>query len=214
MPRLSEEQDRERVARMFEFDATASGSEVVLGIDEVGRGPVAGPLAAGGVVFDRSMYIKRLNDSKKISEKRRPVVASQIKELARWHSVVFIDPKRIDELGIANAIIEAFGSIISKCEEDGISATTILVDGNQIDLSDKRVKCIIKGDTKSASIAAASVVTKVERDDYMRDIAQEYPHFGWESNKGYGTASHMSAIGEMGLSPYHRKSFLTKFLQQ
>jgi ribonuclease HII len=212
MPRLTEEQDRARVQSLFDFDFDASHGGLVLGIDEVGRGPVAGPLAAGGVVFEGATYIKWLNDSKKITEKRRPIVADDIKEKSLFSTVVFVQATEIDELGIAEALKVAFKQVIFECENSSIIPSTILVDGNSLDLSDSRVKCIIKGDSNSAAIAAASVVAKVKRDNLMKELDKLFPHYEWASNKGYGTKAHLDAVKNFGLTEYHRRSFLKKYI--
>ena len=216
MPRLTREQDEARVSELFAFDEQIAfefaGNEkaVILGIDEVGRGPVAGPLAAGGVVWEAPTYIQYLNDSKKITEKRRPVVAQVIESKAKFASVEFISAKEIDEIGIVSALKKAFKAVITDCESAGIIPDVILIDGNEIDV-DVRVKTVVKGDAKSASIAAASVVAKVRRDNFMRDMAVGFPEFGWEKNKGYGTKAHLDAIMKHGMNEQHRKSFLKNF---
>ena len=216
MPRLTREQDEQRVKGLFDFDKSIAeevvGNEdaIILGIDEVGRGPVAGPLAAGGVVWEAPTYVQFLNDSKKITEKRRPQVAQEIESKAKFACVEFISVKEIDEMGIVPSLKKAFKAVISNCEEEGIVPDVILIDGNEIDV-DVRVKTVVKGDAKSASIAAASVVAKVRRDNFMRGLAREFPEFGWESNKGYGTKAHLDAIMEHGMNEQHRKSFLKSF---
>ena len=216
MPRLTREQDEARVRALFAFDEqigiefAGNNNAVILGIDEVGRGPVAGPLAAGGVVWEAPTYIQYLNDSKKITEKRRPVVAQVIESKAKFACVEFISAKEIDEIGIVSALKKAFKVVITDCESAGIIPDVILIDGNEIDV-DTRVKTVVKGDAKSASIAAASVIAKVRRDNFMRDLAREFPEFGWESNKGYGTKAHLDAIMEHGMNEQHRKSFLKSF---
>ena len=217
MPRLTREQDEARVRALFAFDEqiaiefAGNNNAVVLGIDEVGRGPVAGLLAAGGVVWEAPTYIQYLNDSKKITEKRRPQVAQEIESKAKFACVEFISVKEIDEMGIVPSLKKAFKAVISNCEDRGIIPDVILIDGNEIDV-DERVKTVVKGDAKSASIAAASVIAKVRRDNFMRDLAREFPEFGWEQNKGYGTKEHLAAISKFGLSEHHRRTFLKKFL--
>ena len=216
MPRLTQQQDEARVRELFDFDKkmsfelTGKYNAVILGIDEVGRGPVAGPLAAGGVVWEEPIYIPYLNDSKKITEKRRPQVANNIERKAKFSCVEFVSASEIDELGIIPSLKKAFRTVISSCEHAGIFPDIILIDGNEIDV-DARVKTVVKGDAKSASIAAASVVAKARRDNLMRSFAAEHPEFGWESNKGYGTKAHLDAIERFGMNEQHRKSFLKKF---
>lgn len=212
MPRLTEEQDRQRVSALFEFDRRLGRGSLILGIDEVGRGPLAGPLAAGGVVFEAETYIKWLNDSKKITENRRPEVANNIISKALFSTVAMIEPKIIDEVGIAKALRFSFCEVIKRCEDAHITLGAILIDGNNIDLDDDRVHCIVKGDSKSASIAAASVIAKVERDNYMEELSQKYPEYEWSKNKGYGTKAHIDAINKFGITEHHRKSFLKKYM--
>ena len=216
MPRLTKEQDEARVRALFAFDEQiakeVSGKEnaTILGIDEVGRGPVAGPVAAGGVVWEAPTYVQYLNDSKKITEKRRPLVAEEVKAKAKFSSVEFVSAAEIDEEGIVPSLKKAFRAVISACESAGTVPDVILIDGNEIDV-DPRVKTVVKGDGKSAAIAAASVIAKVERDNLMRGLAREFPEFEWDSNKGYGTKAHLDAIRRFGLNEQHRKSFLKNF---
>ena len=216
MPRLTKEQDEARVRALFAFDEQiakeVSGKEnaTILGIDEVGRGPVAGPVAAGGVVWEAPTYVQYLNDSKKITEKRRPLVAEEVKAKAKFSYVEFVSAAEIDEEGIVPSLKKAFRAVISACESAGTVPDVILIDGNEIDV-DPRVKTVVKGDGKSAAIAAASVIAKVERDNLMRGLAREFPEFEWDSNKGYGTKAHLDAIRRFGLSEQHRKSFLKNF---
>ena len=218
MAKFDEEKDRQRVSVMFDFDTSTLADIVlkksgyVLGIDEVGRGPVAGPVAAGGVVYEKSHYIKWLNDSKKITEKRRPLVADDIKAKALFSHVEMLDASVIDEIGIAGALKLLFKKMISCCEDNGVKPDIILVDGNNIDLEDDRVRCVVKGDAKSAAIASASVLAKVERDRLMTELDEQYPEYEWSKNKGYGTKSHLQAIERCGVCEYHRKSFLSKYI--
>ena len=216
MPRLTKEQDEARVRALFAFDEQiakeVAGKEnaIILGIDEVGKGPVAGPVAAGGVVWEAPTYVQYLNDSKKITEKRRPLVAEEVKAKAKFSCVEFVSAAEIDEEGIVPSLKKAFRAVISACESAGTVPDVILIDGNEIDV-DPRVKTVVKGDGKSAAIAAASVIAKVERDNLMRGLAREFPEFEWDSNKGYGTKAHLDAIRRFGLSEQHRKSFLKNF---
>ena len=212
MPRLTRQQDEARVAELFAFDELMAGKKnaVILGIDEVGRGPVAGPLAAGGVVWGIPTHVQYLNDSKKITEKRRPQVAKEVEAKAQFSCVEFVSAKVIDEIGIVPALKMAFRAVIKACESTGIVPDVVLIDGNEIDV-DPRVKTVVKGDAKSAAIAAASVVAKVKRDNLMASLALEHPEFGWDANKGYGTKAHLDAIRRFGLSEQHRKSFLKEF---
>ena len=218
MPNLSNlEQDVTRVRHLFEFDKeiarefTNKENPIILGIDEVGRGPIAGPLAAGGVIFKTCDYIQFLNDSKKVTEKRRPIVAEKIKENSKFFKVSMVDAKTIDDIGISQSLKRAFTGVIKTAEKNNFFPDVILIDGNFIDLCDDRVKCIVKGDQKSASIAASSIIAKVERDKFMIEISRNFPEFRWEKNKGYGTREHIDAIKASKISPYHRKTFLKNF---
>ena len=217
MPKLTLEQDKARVKTLFDFDHKIAKSclgkndAIILGIDEVGRGPVAGPVAAGGVVFTNDVFIQYLNDSKKITEKRRPIVAESIKENATFFDVEFASATEIDEFGIVYALKKVFLEIIQKCEKSRIIPDLILIDGNKIDI-DPRVTTVVKGDAQSASIAAASVIAKVARDSLMTDFGHEFPQYEWAKNKGYGTKSHTDAIIKFGLTPQHRRTFLKKFI--
>lgn len=217
MPRLTKEQDEQRVKGLFDFDKSivkeVVGNEnaIILGIDEVGRGPVAGPLGAGGVVWEAPTYVQFLNDSKKITEKRRPQVAQEIESKARFACVEFVEAQTIDEIGIVPSLIRAFKAVIAKCEAQGVIPDVILIDGNEIDV-DARVKTVVKGDSKSACIAAASVIAKVKRDNFMGGLAREFPEFEWDKNKGYGTKAHLDAIARIGVNEQHRKSFLKNYI--
>ena len=217
MPKLTLEQDRARVKSLFDFDRKIAESclgkpdAIILGIDEVGRGPVAGPLAAGGVVFTSEVFIQYLNDSKKITEKRRPIVAESIKKCSTFFDVEYASAAEIDEFGIVCALKKVFLAIIQKCEKSGYIPDLILIDGNKIDI-DPRVTTIVKGDAQSASIAAASVIAKVARDSLMTDLGYEFPQYEWAKNKGYGTKAHTDAILEFGLTDQHRRTFLKKFI--
>lgn len=216
MPRLSAEQEKLRVKEMFDFDASILNSAeavdgLVLGIDEVGRGPVAGPVCAGGVVLPKNTFIEGLNDSKKISPNKREKIAIKIKDVALFSYVSFVDSNTIDEIGIVGALKKAFSEVIEACDTAKISVDIVLLDGNPLNL-DKREINIIKGDAKSAAIASASIIAKVARDEYMDKSSSEYPNYNWIKNKGYGTKEHLQAIENYGLSPIHRRSFLSKYI--
>lgn len=216
MPRLSAEQEKLRVKEMFNFDASILNSAgisdgLVLGIDEVGRGPVAGPVCAGGVVLPKNTFIEGLNDSKKITPNKREKIARIIKEVALYSYVSFVDSKVIDKVGIVGALKQAFSEVIKTCDVINIGVDVVLLDGNPLNL-DKREKSVIKGDAKSAAIASASIIAKVARDEYMDKSSSEYPNYNWIKNKGYGTKEHLQAIENYGLSPLHRRSFLSKYI--
>jgi len=190
--------------------------DYLLGVDEAGRGPAAGGVYAGAVVFkknvDETLFLK-LNDSKKMSKKNRELLYPIIKENS-YYSIKSVGVEKIEEINILNAALLAIKmaalDVISKIKSDNILT---IVDGNKL-IKDFNYpqKYIIKGDSKSASIAAASVLAKVARDNFMNEIDLEYPQYGWKDNKGYLTKKHIEAIKEFGVTPYHRPSFLNKIL--
>jgi ribonuclease HII len=182
---------------------------VVVGVDEVGRGPLAGPLTVGAVVLPSEPKIIGLNDSKQLSDRARRELASQVRAIARGLCIVHIEPGEIDTLGITACLRKAMAAAI-----DGIAldVDAVLIDGNPIGAHAKE-RNIVKGDAKVASIAAASIVAKVERDDLMIAYDGEYPGYGFASNKGYGSQDHIAAIRKLGLTSIHRTSFCTAFAQ-
>lgn len=186
------------------FEKQYNGS-IIAGVDEAGRGPLAGPVVAAAVIIDQSNIIAGINDSKKLSISKRKSLYEEITSNYIW-SVDIVPPEEIDRIGILQSTIKAcFGAVADL----SLRADIILVDGN-MKFADSRFRSIIKGDSKSISIAAASIVAKVTRDRIMKDLALEYPHYGWEKNVGYGTKMHIQAMIEHGLTKYHRKSFKIK----
>lgn len=178
--------------------------DIIAGIDEVGRGPLAGPVVASSVVFDNNTYIEGINDSKKISEKKRELLYDEIIEKALYVGVGTVHSKEIDELNILNATKKAMKLSVLDL---GIIPDLLLIDGNQIDFSEYNQESIIKGDSKSFSIASASIIAKVIRDRMMKNYAKILPEYGFEKHKGYGTKKHFEAIIENKSSIIHRKSF-------
>ena len=177
----------------------------ICGCDEAGRGALAGPVFAGAVILPTDFYHPLLNDSKKISKKTRDVLKIFIEEHAISWAVAKISPKRIDQINILNASIEAMHKAIQKINQE---IDLIIVDGNRF----KKYKginhtCIIKGDSKYMSIASASILAKTYRDDYMKKISEKESLYHWEKNKGYPTKEHKIKIKKYGLSTYHRKTF-------
>lgn len=216
MPRLSQEQEELRVKEMFDFDISmlegvCKPDGLVLGIDEVGRGPVAGPVCAGGVVLPKNTFIESLNDSKKIAAAKREKIASIIKETALFSYVSFVPALFIDEAGIVPALRRAFMDVIKACDNSNIAVEAILLDGVPMGLDEREIN-VVKGDAKSAAIASASIIAKVARDKYMDEMSRDFPEYNWIKNKGYGTKEHLQAIGMRGLTPLHRKSFLGKYI--
>ncbi len=210
----AETAERLRLARMYETEAMLAGEgRLVVGLDEVGRGPVAGPLAVGAVVLPEQPRIAGLNDSKQVSPEDRVSLAAHIKELARAWAVVYIEPADIDRDGMSFSLKRAFSKAVAAVESKIGAVDVILLDGNPLRLDPREIN-VVKGDATCASIAAASIVAKVERDALMERYACEYPEYGFDSNKGYASESHIAAIKRYGLTPLHRATFCTAFSQQ
>lgn len=212
----AEAAEAKRLAGMYAFErelAVERGGSVVLGLDEVGRGPLAGPLAVGGMVLDHAAVIAGLNDSKQVAPDDRAAVAAAVRERARAWTVQYVEPADIDRMGMTAALREAFGRAIAAVEEAGVAVDVILLDGNPLHVDEREVN-VVKGDAKCASIAAASLVAKVARDALMEEYDAQYPGYGFASNKGYGSEGHMEAIRQKGLTPLHRRSFFTAFTQE
>ena len=194
-----------RLKIMEEFEEKYKAATHIAGVDEVGRGPLAGPVVASCVILDRSIQILYINDSKKLSEKKRESLYDEICEKSVAYGIGIVSPGRIDEINILNATYEAMKAAISSLD---IKPDILLNDAVHIpDLDIKQVS-IIKGDAKSISIAAASIVAKVSRDRLMVEYDTIYPEYKFAKNKGYGTKEHISAIKEHGLCPIHRRSFV------
>ena len=183
------------------------GYTLVCGVDEAGRGPLAGPVCAAAVILPKNIAIPGLNDSKKLSDKRRRELFPVIKETAIAYAVVFVDEKTIDEINILQATFRAMEQAVSGL---AVRPDYVLIDGNKLPDIDVPAKAVVHGDSLSASIAAASVLAKVTRDDLMLDVAKDYPQYGFEIHKGYGTKAHCAAILEYGPCPIHRTTFLKK----
>ncbi len=184
------------------------GMQLVCGVDEAGRGPLAGPVCAAAVILPAHVSIPGLNDSKKLTDKKRRELFPIIKETAIAYGIAFADEKEIDEINILQATYLAMERAISQLDKKPEIA---LIDGNRAKDFGVPVETIVHGDSLSASIAAASVLAKVTRDDYMLEMAQQYPQYNFDVHKGYGTKAHYDALREYGPSPIHRMSFLKKF---
>lgn len=184
------------------------GYHIICGVDEAGRGPLAGPVTAAAVILPEGYEIPGLNDSKQLTDKKRRELYPVIKEEALAYGIAFVDEGVIDEVNILNATFMAMKEAIGQLS---IKPDLALIDGNRV--SDFGVEAIpvVKGDAKVASIAAASILAKVARDDYMEAMDTEYPEYGFAVHKGYGTKRHYAAITEHGMSPIHRRTFLKKF---
>ena len=187
------------------------GYRLICGVDEAGRGPLAGPVCAAAVILPEHLEIRGLNDSKKLSDKRRRELFPIIQESALAYGIGFASPEEIDEINILQATFLAMRRAISQLH---VTPDLALIDGNRE--TDFGVPCrtVIKGDSLSANIAAASVLAKVSRDDLMLKAAEEYPGYGFEIHKGYGTKAHYAALEEKGPCAIHRRTFLRKFYGQ
>lgn len=191
----------------FEKEALAKGYKTVCGVDEAGRGPLAGPVCAAAVILPEGVIIDGVNDSKKLSEKKRESLFDVIREQALSYSIAYATVDEIEEINILNATMLAMRRAINGLE---IKADYAMIDGNKIPPLDIDAECIVKGDAKSMSIACASILAKVSRDRLLYKYAEEYPMYGFDKHKGYGTKVHREAILKYGPCPYHRKSFLKK----
>jgi ribonuclease HII len=207
LKKLQEERMRLEKMRMYEKQNEEYIS--ICGIDEAGRGPLAGPVAAGAVILPKDCEILYLNDSKKLSESRREEIFVEIREKAVSWAVAYASPQRIDEINILQATYEAMRSAISQLNPQ---PDLLLNDAVTIPQVAIRQIPIIKGDAKSVSIAAASILAKVSRDHIMYEYDKEYPEYGFAKHKGYGTAEHIAALKKYGPTPIHRKSFITHFV--
>ncbi|HLW30312.1 MAG TPA: ribonuclease HII [Brumimicrobium sp.] len=182
--------------------------KVEAGCDEAGRGCIAGPVVAAAVIFPKDCVIPHLNDSKQLSSKKRQMLVPLIKEMAISYAIAFVDQLRIDEINILNASFEAMHKAVYELQEN---PELLLIDGNRFNpYPEIEHECIIKGDAKFLSIAAASVLAKEARDDFMRKIHDEHPEYDWKKNMGYPTKMHKKAVIEHGITHYHRKSFKLK----
>ena len=181
------------------------------GCDEAGRGPLAGPVFAAAVILPKDFHHPLLNDSKKMTEKARETLRPIIEKEATAWAVEMVSAEEIDTINILNASITGMQRAVRRLE---VKPEYLLIDGNRFKPFDGyEYQCVVKGDAKFASIAAASVLAKTYRDEYMRKLAQEYPQYGWDRNMGYPTKEHIAAIIEHGYTPHHRKSFHLKQLE-
>lgn len=195
----------------FENQAHMDGYSVVCGVDEAGRGPLAGPVYAAAVILPDGLEDMGINDSKKLSEKKREMLFDMITEKATAYGIGFATEKEIDEINILNATFLAMKRAVDAM---GVKPDLVLVDGNRKPSTGYEEITIVKGDSKSISIAAASVLAKVSRDRYMKELSEKYPEYKFEQHKGYGTKLHYEMIEKYGILPDHRKSFLKKILEK
>jgi ribonuclease HII len=188
----------------IEQDLIRNGCSIIAGVDEVGRGPLAGPVTAAAVILDPLNIPDNLNDSKILSSKKREKLFEQLKSSSAF-AVAHVSPEEIDKLNILQASLLAMVNAVSNLK---VKPNHILIDGNKVpDKLIGRATAIVKGDRKVLSIAAASIIAKVTRDKLMHDLALEFPVYGWAKNSGYPTKCHMNAIVKYGVTPHHRRSF-------
>lgn len=206
----SYEREVRRTEEMKRYERQYDAYSYICGIDEVGRGPLAGPVVAGAVILPKNCSLLYLNDSKKLSEKKREELYDEIMEIALAVGIGFNTPARIDEINILQATYEAMREAVRalSTEPDLLLNDAVTIPGIEI-----RQVPIIKGDAKSISIAAASIVAKVTRDRLMVQYDEVYPAYGFASNKGYGAQAHVDALKKYGPCPIHRKSFITHFCE-
>lgn len=228
--------ERDRIRRLYDFQNEVAFSAVnrtegsdtagadewitAVGLDEVGRGPLAGPLTVGAVVLPASPRILGLNDSKQLSPARREELSEEIRNTALAWDIEHIPPAQIDEFGMSACLHQAFSQAVAAIDEKiaalgekGVGPVrAVLLDGNPLHI-DPREANLVKGDARVAAISAASIIAKVERDALMDEYGRTYPAYGFESNKGYGSAAHIAAIERYGLCPLHRKTFCQNFSQ-
>lgn len=194
----------------FEKIAIEKGYSAVCGVDEAGRGPLAGPVCAAAVILPPNTIIEGVNDSKKLSEKKRESLFDVIKETARSYCIAYASVEEIENMNILNATMLAMKRAVEGLD---IKADYAMIDGNRLPDLEIASECIVKGDAKSMSIACASILAKVSRDRLLYKYAEEYPQYHFDKHKGYGTKLHIEALKEYGPCPYHRMSFLRKILK-
>ena len=212
--RLQKQKQRLEEMKQPEQKLHAAGYRYIAGVDEVGRGPLAGPVVTAAVVLPEDFDVLGVDDSKKLSEKRREELFEIIKERAVAYGIGMCDHQEIDEINILQATKKAMKKAIAECDKklDG-AIDYVLFDAVEIDDLDKPQDAIIKGDAKVLAIAAASILAKVTRDRMMVEYAAEYPWYAFEKNKGYGTAAHYEGLRQHGVCPIHRMTFLKKGIE-
>lgn len=203
------EKERQRSYEISAYERQYEEYEYICGIDEVGRGPFAGPVVAGAVILPKNCDILFINDSKKLTEKKREELYDIIMEKAVSYGIGVVSPERIDEINILQATYEAMRFAISDLS---VKPTLLLNDAVTIPEVDIKQVPIIKGDAKSISIGAASIIAKVTRDRMMVQYAELYPEYHFEANKGYGSKAHIEALQKYGPTPIHRRSFIKKYV--
>ena len=203
------EKEKQRIWNLQKYEREYGMYQYICGIDEVGRGPLAGPVVAGAVILPKNCDILYINDSKQLSEKKREELYDIITDKAVAWSVGYASPERIDEINILQATYEAMRQAIANLD---VAPDLLLNDAVNIPLVNIKQVPIIKGDAKSISIGAASIIAKVTRDRLMSDYSTVFPEYDFAGNKGYGSAAHIEALKKYGPTPIHRKSFIKNFL--
>ena len=198
--------EEQRIAKLYDYENEfkQEGIEIVAGVDEAGRGPLVGPVSVAAVILPLGLKLDKINDSKKLTESQRVTIYEQIRKNAIAVESILVEPAKIDEMNILQATIWGMYQVLEKLNP---KPQGVLIDAVKLPQLKMPSKSIIKGDALSASIAAASIVAKVERDLYMAELDKEYPVYGFAKHKGYGTAEHIAAIKKYGPCPAHRKSF-------
>lgn len=211
MKKISEQEEILRQQKMWEYEnkKKENGYKNIAGVDEAGRGPLAGPVFAACVILPEGCVINGINDSKKLSEKKREELFDEITKKAISYSIASVDEKIIDEVNILNATHIAMNKAVETME---ILPDFVLIDGNSIKNMTIPHKTVVKGDAKSINIAAASILAKVSRDRYICEVAEKYPQYEFEKHKGYGTKVHTDALKKYGPCKIHRRTFLKKIL--
>ncbi len=197
--------------KLFDKKFLTRKIKLIAGVDEAGRGPIAGPVVAAAVIFDKKSFHKEINDSKKLSEKKREELFVWITKNCLCYGVGIVDHNEIEEINILQASLKAMKIAVSQLSK---IPNLILIDGNKSFTSEIETKTIVKGDAKSFSIAAASIIAKVTRDKIMLEAHENFPEYSWNHNKGYATLEHRIAVKKFGASPIHRKSFLRNILKE
>lgn len=198
-----------RSLKNFDLTFVKGKTKLIAGCDEAGRGPLAGPVVAAAVIFDRNTFHKEINDSKQVSEKKREELYKWILENCLSYGIGIVGHEEIDEINILQASLKAMKKAVIHLT---FKPNLILIDGNKSFRSDIVTKTVVKGDSKSFSIAAASIIAKVTRDRIMKEAHEKFPEYLWKQNKGYPTQAHRDAVKKFGASPFHRKTFLSRIL--
>lgn len=211
MAKLTPEEEKKRQEALWEIEngLKEKGFKYIAGVDEAGRGPLAGPVYAAAVILPDGAEIPGINDSKKLTPKKREELFDKITDIAISYAIYSVDEKEIDEINILNATHKAMNGAVDALTQ---KPDYVIIDGNSIKGMEIAHETVVKGDAKSISIAAASILAKVARDRYIDKMGEVYPEYGFENHKGYGTKAHTDAILKYGMCPIHRRTFLKKLL--